>query len=771
VNVGQPRVAALALAAALAAPWPAAGSLEGVEREAAALEARLAEVEAASRRPDESGLARARRKFVDGETQYLLGDWDHAAVMLYDAVEQREFRETADYPQALAYLGDALRMQGSCGAALAQYGAVLALGQTPTRAAALAGTLECRVALRRLDGVDALLDEVRRAFPGGPPPEVAYLAAKAAYFRTDVPAAERTARAFEAFAAVGPPLHLAATYFQGVLRLEAGDLAEAAERFDRCSELQAKEPRQVEVREQCLLALARVLGEQEFWEESEERYRAIPLESPRFNEATYELAWNQVRAKEYARALRTADMIVDLAPESQLAPEATILTGHLALQLGRFAEASESFSRVINAYAPVRDEIDAILTLHEDPIRYFNELIVRQGKAFDLASVLPALAVKWATSQKDVGGAMELVAAMEAGRANLEAAEAVAGRIQALLERKGGLDAAPALRASWLAAEALQNGAARLRGEVADAASAAALRATPPERRSVLEEVRRDRLEQQRRLEGLPRTPEEVSARQARQRKALDAAERAAFQAGWRVKGSAAAVAATETWLEQHREEITGDEEARSDVFEELRRHRAILAGYEGELRQVVRDVDAARDAVSSVAAVEDEARLRRDYLAAVERERAVAVEARRAMPPLDLAELDRGSDLAERLGRAEQRAVQLEARLAGEAAVRARALRAGLDDERDALAGHRASLDEVRRDSRDVVGQIAFRSFSAVRSQFYRLVLKADVGIVDVAWSRKRVRLDRIQELSRQKAAEVEALDRDAGLVLKEAE
>jgi hypothetical protein len=39
--------------------------------------------------------------------------------------------------------------------------------------------------------------------------------------------------------------------------------------------------------------------------------------------------------------------------------------------------------------------------------------------------------------------------------------------------------------------------------------------------------------------------------------------------------------------------------------------------------------------------------------------------------------------------------------------------------------------------------------------------VLQADVGVVDVAWSRKRARLDRIQQLSMQKAAALDELDR----------
>ena len=90
---------------------------------------------------------------------------------------------------------------------------------------------------------------------------------------------------------------------------------------------------------------------------------------------------------------------------------------------------------------------------------------------------------------------------------------------------------------------------------------------------------------------------------------------------------------------------------------------------------------------------------------------------------------------------------------------------------ERDVLAQQQAALDAVNADAREVVGRIAFRSFSAVRAQFYRLVLKADVGVIDVAWSRKRERLDKIQQLSQQKANELQQLDRDFKTLLREAD
>lgn len=770
MNARQPRVAALALAAALLAPWPAAASrLDGVEREAAAAEDRLLLVERTLARPDETLAARAARKFSEGEVQFLLGDWLHAAVLLLDAVETPEFRASADYPQALAYLGDAFRHQGACGSALAQYEALLKLGDTPARGAAIAGALDCRVRLRRLDGVEALAAQAAGAFPRGAPPEVGYLLAKAITLRTDLPPAERLARAGEAFAAVAPPYHLAAAYWQGALQVEAGDLGAAAERFERCITLDGKDAKQVEIRELCMLALGRIYAEQGRWAESLDRYQLVPLESPHFNEALHEVAWGFVKSKAYEQALRTAGMIVDLAPESRLAPEATILTGHLNLRLGRYSDASEAFNKVVNAYAPVRDEIDAILTMHEDPIRYFNELIGRQGRAFDVASVLPEMAVKWATAQRDVGGAMDLVAAIDGGRRDLDEANTVGVRVEALLSRADGLDAAPLLKAGWTGADAVENAVARLEGEAATAAVQAALPSLAPEARAELERVHAARLALQPRLEALPTTPAGVEARQARMARRLEQVERAAFQLRYQADAAGAAIAGTEAWLEQHRAEISTDEAARLEFAEDLRKQRAVVTGYLGELRDLGRDIEQARDAARGVALLGPEARLRQEYRELLSQERAQVAAARGALPAGAQAELSRADALLDRLGRTGQRAVELKAQLAAAARARAEALQARVAADRTALGEQQATLDGMTDDARDVIGRIAFRSFSAVRAQFYRLVLKADVGIIDVAWSRKRERLERIQQLSQQKAAELDTLDRDFKLVLRE--
>ena len=64
---------------------------------------------------------------------------------------------------------------------------------------------------------------------------------------------------------------------------------------------------------------------------------------------------------------------------------------------------------------------------------------------------------------------------------------------------------------------------------------------------------------------------------------------------------------------------------------------------------------------------------------------------------------------------------------------------------------------------------RIAFDSFKRVRRQFYDLVLKADVGMVDVAWTKKQDDTNKIQDLSKQKDKELKGLDDEFKEVLKD--
>ena len=743
--LGRTRIAAVALAAAALGP----------------------QVASAAQDP----LAQADRETAAAEARLLLGDWFHAAVLLTDAVDEPAWRGATDRATALFHLADALRQQGLCGAARVRYAEVLAVGGGDHRGEAVSGALDCAVKEGRQGDIDRLIAEAERTFGGEPPAEVRYLAAKATFQRRDLPSAERIARARAAFDRVGPPFQLQAWYFQGVLEIQQENLHGSLQWFESCARAEPEDERQEEVRDLCLLALGRVKSQMGDSAEAISWYASVPWDSTRFTEALHEVAWAHVRAKQYEQALRIASFITDLAPESPLAPEATVLRGHLLLRLGRYAEATEAYNVVINSYAPVRDEIDAILSMQEDPVRYFNELIGRQGKGFDVSTVLPPVAVKWATSNEEVSAALGLVKAIDGARREVQEGRDLADRLDALLQRGGGLDAFPTLQRGYAQAQAVENAAAKAEARYVAALGAAAAKKLLPERRGDIERARAARQALERRFDALPLTPEQVEERLARMRGRLDDMEREGYGLKYVIEACTAFISGSDSWLEQHRSEVVADSDARQEFGDELRAHRTIVEGYEAELAAVRQEIAKARDATGGVDALAEEARVRAEYIEAVERER-VAVEAMRgSLGPAEGALFDRVDRARERLAGMRSRAREVEMAVVADATRRSDELRAQVAEQKVALAGHGGTLDGVQAVSKDLLGQIAVRSIAEVRAQFYRLVLKADVGIVDVAWSRKRQRLDKIQQLAVQKDAEVDQLDREYRALLREVE
>jgi tetratricopeptide (TPR) repeat protein len=742
-------------AAAARAPDP----LDRLDQETQAIEERLSAAERFGLRAEEPPAIHAQRRFEDGKRQYELGDWLHSAVMLTEAVDEPTWATASDRPEAVFLLADALRRQDLCGAARLRYLDYLGRPEAAHRSAAVAGALECAVKERRHKDVEKLLslDDAARTQP---PPEVLYLLAKAAYQRTDLPPAERIARATRAFDQVGPPFQLQAWYFQGVLRIQEQNHHRALQWFEKCAKADAQTDRDVELRDLCMLALGRVHTQMGDSTSAIRWYTSVPWTSPRFAEATYEVALAHIRGKRYDDALRMTSFIPELEPDSPLAPEATVVKGHLLLRLGRYAEATETYNVVINNYAPVRDEIDAILSMGDDPLRYYDELIGRRGSAFEVAPILPPVAVRWATTSREVSTALGFVRAVDAARADVQDAREVAVRLEALLERGGGIDAFASLQRAYAQAQAVENAAAKAEGAYVAAAAAVAERVLAPERRADLARARQGRIGIEKRFDALPRTPMATEERLSKMRARVDEVGQAVYRLELAKSGLLVAIDGIDEWLDKNRAEIRGDNQERQDLADELRRQRAIVEEYDAEIAAARQAVASVRDAAGGVDQMVEESRVRADFLEAVEVQRGAAEAARGSVAEREAFErMDRGRA---RLAEVRTRARALKLGVAAEATRRADAVRARIGAERVALAGQEGALEGVLQGARPVLGAIAVRSIADVRGMFYRIVLKADVGIVDVAWSRKRARLEKIQALAVQKDAEVQQLDRE---------
>jgi tetratricopeptide (TPR) repeat protein len=766
------RAAAVALAVAALLPGRARPDpLSDAERGAGQVEDLLRSVEESAGRPEESQSDRAAQKFSSGETQYLLGDWPHAALLMGEALDDATFRAGSQAGTATFYLGDALRQSGACGAGRPYLAAYLAGGEAGHRGEALGAALDCALRLGHPDEVGPLLDEANRYHHGQLPPELRYLAAKAAFGRTDLTPEARYQQADAAFAAVGAPFAQQAAYFQAVLRTERGDLAGAAERYAACVALSATDVRQREAQDLCRLGLARVKGELGDLAGAIAAYGQVPIDSPYFDESLYEVASVQGRAGQLDPALQTTETLIELVPDSPLAARSRLLQGQLLLKQGKYETASQVYDQVIDENGRIRDDLDAVLTLHEDPVRYFADVLGQQGKAFDASAAIPPPALRVALARPEMGRAAGLMQALEAESHEVREGRAISERIGAALGRGGGIDAFPRLRQGYAEAAAVENAAAVLQGKAASAAVEAAGSALDPAAQGELARVHAERLVLEGRLDALPRSSEAARIRLDHWRSRIDGLDRNAFQLGYDVEASRAAIAGTEVWLGSRREEFKAQGQQREALIAELRKHREVVAGYDDELHRLRLEIAKARDAAGGAAVLDEEAKLRSEYLSRLAEERLLLDGARGRVSGPARERLERAGAVSDRLAATSARARALADRMVAEAARRADAVRARLAAETAALASQAAALEAARSEARGAVGRVAYRSFGQVRRDYYDLVLRADVGLNDVAWTRKRDRLERIQLLSKQQVQELKELEQQFRPALKEEE
>jgi TolA-binding protein len=702
-------------------------------------------------------------RFEKGELAFLLADYVAASVLLYDVVADPAFKTNPHYYDGLYYLGDSLFHQKDYLGAKRFLREIIEAGSTTPRfGEALSRFLDVSARTGDFRDLDRYIHLTEKSAYLAP--EVQYLIGKASFDRQDLGKEDRLKEALTAFARVpaGSAYHPQALYFSGVCELLLGDLPKARDFFLRVGQM--KSP----IREQALLAVGRVDYELAKYDDALNAYQEIPESSPQFYEALYEIAWTYVRKGDYENARKAVELLQLGAPEGTILPEASLLRGQLLLKLGKYDESAETYGVVVSKYAPVREEIDALLKMHDDPAAYLDRLLQQKGDSYDVASLLPKAAQRFSTTRSDVRGAEQVTVDLRESRAGIGDAEEIVHRLeektidvdsmrvftalQAGYARAGAVDAA--LLDYYAQTLALER---RLLEPSLDASEVAALNR---------EQAEIARLQQS--FASLPKTQEQVIQRQEAILARLKNLDREIFRLSLSIQSQRAQLVAVRGMAEQtrgQRQSAEADEQRFLDgIKTELAKLDAAderLAG----LRQEIRN----EQGTAAGAGEDANAALRQAYAAALARE-ATLLAGVVPRAPADVRES------AAALNTVQQRILALRVRtnssidaIRQAARTQAALIRQQIAEEAHNLEGYQGEVAVNEKNAGGLVGRIAYDNFLRVRRQIYDLVLKADVGIIDVGWTRKHDTTVKIQKLAQDEDRDLKLLDDDFKEVLGE--
>lgn len=709
------------------------------------------------------------QRFSDGEIQYLLNDYPTAAVLFYDLVANKDFQKSARYPDALFYLADSLYQQKNYLGSRLYLRQLLALRGGHYKEA-LARYLEIAGRLNEFSGIDDYINQARGLSGGALPPELTYVYAKWMFRRQDVSVEDRVSRSRAIFQTLAGdqtgPYHLQSAYFIGVGYVRVKQWDQALAQFLGVTQAEARDDKERAVKELADLSLGRVYFEVGKYDEAIDRYARVGQQSDSFPDSLYEIAWSYVRKGELERAKDATEILLLVAEDSVLAPEAKILQGTLLQKLQKYDEAIDTYNQVINTYSPVRDEIDALLTVNKDPVQYFDELLARNEKTLDVTRLLPPVALKWASTRQEVAEAVEITSALDASRKGIEESGAIADRILRSLDERG-VESFPLLQEGYTRADAVDTSLTRAEATLTRIEEYLVNDLMNDDQKRQLGELKQKQIELKKRIETLPTTSDQVRARKDRIQAAIDLLDKHAFQLGIEIQAQQAQLTAIRKYVDDTKAQRKDRPEDEKAFLEKVTLEQRALDGMQAQLDELRTQLLSERNNADK--AVGGEGLLKQEYEQILEQERLLLAQARQGLSADGQRVLLRADVVRADTDALRERVARSKTIVRERVAQKAQKLREQVLLEQQLIEGYRTETAAVTGETRNLVGRIAFDSFKRVRQSFYDLVLKADVGVVDVSFQRKQDKTSSIQKLAGQKDRELKQLDEEFKEVLKD--
>lgn len=702
----------------------------------------------------------AEERLAEAEMYFRLGDFQRASLLLTDLVENHpEVQATAE---ARLMLADALFESGELIGASQRYRDVLDRSTTDSAyrryaERALGRVVEIALRTRRFEGIDAYLARATGETGSEAASASAYFRGKYLYglavpeevgIRGRASAAEldaarlEQARSLFASVAEGSTYSMQAHYFVGVIHVLRQELGQAIEAFRRVSQEPVDSADDRRVQDLAFLAIGRVQHSLRMYPQALEAYAQVPRTSASFPRALYESAWVQVALEDNTAAARTLEVLVLAAPDSPLIPEAQLVRANLLLRSGHQREADVIFGEVGETARPVLEDLDRMVQAHDDLPAYFAGVVREQRESFSVDVLLPQSARRWTVEDAQFERATAALSDLTDTRRLIRETSDLVERLSLALQSQTVVNVFSDTREQVQAIEVIRN-----RIELERAALARMEERASPNDSPQLLAARERRRAIERELGGAPTSNDSIEDRDGRRVQQLRVLGRRLREVEVEITGLEARITATEHFLSTR---PMSDPNATAAVRAELALHRSAVSGYRQQVAELRRSIELARlDVGVGDELYQRDAETRRRYDEALNEERRLAGQ---VGGPAEA--------LLQRLAAVERSLTQREAEILAIVRTRTTNIRAVVTEESRNLVDYRARLAALEGDAAVVVGGVSAETFRRVRGRFYDILLRSEVGHVDVAWVEREQPRQALEELTQTRAAELEEID-----------
>lgn len=728
----------LASTAATAAP-DLKSRLASYESEAKALATNLPQ-------PNQMSTQTGQRRLVDAQVAFSIGDYDTAAITLFDLVAKTQ---GPDKDTATFYLAEALHQKGDHGAARSYFQAVAQNPSSKYYQPALIRIVELAILDNDTQSGEDALAKLAQT------PQVAavpYIRGKWAF------AQGRYDDAVSFFTSVpkGSEYDAQATYYLGTTYVAKKELGKATDLFSDLVQRKPKSNADRRVIELAQLALGRVYYERDQMSKSIDSYLLVDRGSDLFPTALYEVSWVYVKSKQYDKALVALELLHRLDPQSTTAPTVRLLEGNLrirkaqALRLAQitgtlsneersdpateYGKAEKIFTETYEQYQPSYVALGRMVDGTLDPASFIDQISGRNTRVFTSSTPIPEVAAQWLREEPEVTRVVNVESDLADIQRSIAEAEATIARLEGVIATGDRLTLYPALSARRMRIAAIQHDLIGIRSQLHDQAGSS--------------DANRKALVSQYQALG---DPEQAHGKRTGDLlEELDKIDDSTQEVEAAVMSMQAMAVALRTYLP-----ALADAD-RTAVQTEIEQITTEARAIEDELAEIRAEIVLAKD----LAPVGDEDLMRARELR--QRVKAALDAEHRNLGGRAGALADQAARIANTLEQTDQQIDQL----VGTGLEEIKRL---LAEERQSVAEYRALLREYEQEARTLGSEVLGMSFKSVKDKLYDIVIRADVGNVDVAWSQREDTNDDLRRLNMARARDLKQLRDEFKFVLDE--
>ena len=704
----------------------------------------------------------ADRRVLDAQVQLSVKNYDEAATMALDVVEK--YPNTRAYDDALYLLGEALfQAHDFYSARHYLIEAVAKKNGSKAEQQALQRLVEVALRTGDYENVEAYLTRLQNLPAGAIEPTVPYVRAKYYFFRGRLDDAQQV------FAAIAQnnPYYFQSRYFLATIKVKKGDLAGAATGYDEILKMQPPDEAAKDIQDLARLAIARIYYERSQFDKAIEVYLSVPRQSKYWAEALREQAWTYIKAKDWQRAYRSVNLLLLYDPDTADAPDLRLLEGNLELRMNNFYLASDEFSKVRDEFEPVHRQLQQVIVKSQTDPAYFDSLVGTSLDKFDIGVFVPATAAKWVKAEPDVARMMSLASDVGEMQRDISDSQKLVERIQKAMEGSGRVGIFPDLAAARTKSVEAMNLVVSTREKFI-----AKLRAvldpvlTADERRKLDKlEVVRDGYARQ--INVLPTTDEGIHQHEQSMKGRFGELDRQVSEANVEIQALEAQLVAVEQYYRVSRSEQKIRPEDIEQPVRDMRAEIESLHNLHDRLREAI--ADASRDASAAGSTGEAERKTEQKLSAVLAQELEIERQAATRLGASDQAQVARFNDVLSRCDAIQAQLGSFDQKVDGQVTTRLATVTKYLDSEKEELARAGDKLHGVLDESKSLGGGLAQAMFTKVADKFYDLVVRSDVGIIDVSWGLKDQKTQAVTKLTNLRNQELKALDDDFRRVLQE--